>query len=159
MTFYYFAYGSCMCHIDLTRTMGEDMYKYLVGTAILTGYRLRFSRFSVKRQCGVLDIIPDHQQLVEGVLYNLPQRFSVELDKREAVFQQGYRREIIRVNSQEKIYHNVRTYVVVNKLNQEIAPNQNYSDTVIRGAISAGLSQTYCQRLSAHMAQLQRQKA
>ncbi len=135
MTFYYFAYGLCMCPLDLRQTMGEDMYQYLIGTAILRGYRLRFSRFSVKRQCGVLDIRPNAAQLVEGVLSNLPKRLSLQLDKREAVFQQGYRHEIIQVTTQEKLYQNVRTYVVVNKLSQEIAPNQSYYDTVLKGAI------------------------
>jgi cation transport regulator ChaC len=48
------------------------------------------------------------------------------------------------------------TYVVVNKLNQEVAPNDTYSDTVIRGAISCGLSREYCQQLLSHMTQLQR---
>ena len=32
--FYYFAYGSCMCPVDLKRTMGEKMHPYVVGTGI-----------------------------------------------------------------------------------------------------------------------------
>ena len=154
-SFYYFVYGSCMCPIDLQRSMGEDMYQYLVGKGTLKGYRLRFSRFSLNRQCGVLDVVPDAQEFVEGVLYNLPQRLSDHLDRREGVSLKGYRRETITIISQTQVYKPVRTYVVVNKLNQEVAPNDTYSDTVLRGAISCGLSREYCQQLLSHMTQLQ----
>jgi cation transport regulator ChaC len=155
-TFYYFAYGSCMCPVDLTRTMGENTSNYVLGTAILSGYRIAFNRFSRNRQCGVLDIVPDHNYHVEGVLYNLPWHLSDRLDIREAVPQKGYRRETITVESNGKIYQNVRTYVVVNKLSQEIAPNDLYFDTVLRGAITSGLSQEYCWRLFHHMYNLQK---
>lgn len=155
-TFYYFAYGSCMCPIDLKRTMGEDTYNYVVGRAILQGYRLQFNRRSRLRQCGVLDIVLAKESLVEGVLYKLPWRLSDRLDEREEVPNNGYRREIVTVESQGKIYENVRTYVVVDKLKQELAPNDWYFNTVLRGAITCGLSEEYCWKLFSHMYQLQK---
>lgn len=154
-SFYYFAYGSCMCPIDLKRTMGEHTHKYVLGRALLKGYRLGFNRLSRLRQCGVLDIVPASNHSIEGVLYNLPWRLSDRLDEREEVPNNGYRREIISVESHGQQYHNVRTYVVVEKLSRELAPDDWYFNTVLRGAITCGLSESYCWQLFNHMYKLQ----
>jgi cation transport regulator ChaC len=124
--FYYFAYGSCMCPVDLKRSLLENTHNYVVGRAILQGYRLGFYRRSQIRNCGVLDIVPDHKSYVEGVLYHLPWRLSSLLDEREEIPRKGYRHEFVDVESKGKTYQKVRTYVVVNKLDQEIPPNDWY---------------------------------
>ncbi|MEQ9354344.1 gamma-glutamylcyclotransferase [Coleofasciculus chthonoplastes] len=154
-TFYYFAYGSCMCPVDLKRSLNESTHAFVLGSAVLNGYRLGFNRKSVKRNCGVLDIVPDVNATVEGVLYRLPERFSDPLDHREEVPRGGYRRETVQVCCQGRIYHNVRTYVVVEKLAEELAPNDWYFNVVLRGAITCGLSESYCWQLFNHMHQLQ----
>ena len=107
--FYYFAYGSCMCPVDLQRTFGETTHSYVIGTAILKGYRLGFYRHSARRNCGALDVVVDPHSYVEGVLYQLPWRFSDRLDEREEVPQNGYRHEYVAVHSRGKVYPNVRT--------------------------------------------------
>ena len=156
-TFLYFAYGSCMCPVDLQRTLGEPAYPYLVGTAMLEGYRLGFNWRSPRRECGVLDVVPDARSRVLGVLYALPWRLSDQLDDREDVPRGGYRRETITVTSQGQTYRDVRTYVVVDKLTRELAPNDWYFTVVMRGATTCGLPEEYCWKLFHHMAQLQRQ--
>jgi cation transport regulator ChaC len=154
--FYYFAYGSCMCPVDLKRSLGENTHNYVIGTATLPGYRLGFYRRSQHRNCGVLDIVADPNRTVEGVLYYLPWRLSHLLDEREEVPRNGYRHEFIEVVSQGKVYKNVRTYVVVDKLTEEIPPNDWYFDVVLRGALTCGLPEQYCWQLFNHMYQLQR---
>ena len=154
-TFYYFAYGSCMCPVDLKRTMGENTHKYVMGAGILNGYRLGFYRYSASRKCGVLDVVKDSNRNVHGVLYRLPWRLSESLDKREDVPSGGYRRESVNIDFQGKVYKNVRTYVVVNKLVSEIAPNDWYFNVVLRGAITCKLPQEYCWGLFNHMHSLQ----
>jgi cation transport regulator ChaC len=146
-----------MCPVDLARTLGEPTYPYVVGTGILHGYRLGFNRRSRLRDCGVLDIVPDAQKYVEGVLYRLPLRLSDRLDEREEVPHNGYRRETIAIESGEATYTDVRTYVVVDKLPQELAPNDWYFDVVMRGAIACGLSENYCWQLFDRMRHLQQQ--
>lgn len=157
-TFYYFAYGSCMCPVDLQRTLGESTHHYVVGTARLEGYRLGFNRRSHHRNCGVLDIVHDPHSQVEGVLYQLPWRLSDRLDEREEVPTGGYRREHITVYRGDRHYPDVRTYMVVQKLSQELAPNDWYFDVVMRGATTCGLSEEYCWRLFDQMHQLQQQQ-
>ncbi|MDJ0510184.1 MAG: gamma-glutamylcyclotransferase [Crocosphaera sp.] len=157
-SFYYFAYGSCMCPVDLKRTFGENTHEYVVGTGVLEGYKLGFYRRSLRRNCGALDVVPDANAKVEGVLYQLPWRFSDRLDEREEVPRNGYRWEYVNVHSKGKVYQNVRTYVVVDKLPQELAPNDWYLNVVLRGAVTCGLSEEYCWNLFNHMHQLQSQQ-
>lgn len=156
--FYYFAYGSCMCPVDLKRTLKENTHQYIVGHATLSGYRLGFYRYSKMRKSGVLDVVPDDKSSVTGVLYHLPWRLSQPLDIREDVHRGGYRHEYVEVKCHGKIYRNVRTYVVVDKLKQEMAPSDWYFNVVLRGAVTCGLPEEYCWSLFNHMHQLQLQQ-
>lgn len=151
-SFLYFAYGSCMCPVDLKRSLGESTHRYVIGPATLPGYRLGFFRRSEKRNCGVLDIVQDMTACVEGVLYQLPQRLSPLLDEREV----GYQHELVTVRCNGKTYGPTRTYSVVEKLSHEIAPNDWYFNVVLRGAYTCGLPETYCWNLFHHMHRLQR---
>ncbi|ARV57244.1 gamma-glutamylcyclotransferase [Nostocales cyanobacterium HT-58-2] len=153
--FYYFAYGSCMCPVDLKRSLGEKTHPYVIGLGTLKGYRLGFYRYSPTRHCGVLDVVKDRKASVNGVLYQLPWRLSDRLDKREDVPEGGYRHEFVDIHSQGQVYKNVRTYVVVNKLLEEAAPNDWYFNVVLRGAVTCGLPEEYCWNLFNHMYQLQ----
>ncbi|MBD1996182.1 gamma-glutamylcyclotransferase [Leptolyngbya sp. FACHB-541] len=149
--FYYFAYGSCMCPVDLKRSLGENVHAHVIGAATLRGYRLGFFRQSRLRNCGVLDVVKDPTAFVEGVLYRLPQRLSDRLDLRE----EGYQHEIVTIHHQGQQYENVRTYVVLEKLTEELAPNDWYFNVVLRGAVTCGLPEQYCWQLFNHMHQLQ----
>ncbi|AFY34477.1 gamma-glutamylcyclotransferase [Calothrix sp. PCC 7507] len=157
--FYYFAYGSCMCPVDLKRSLGEHTHPYVVDTGILKGYRLGFYLYSPTRQCGVLDVVKDAKASVKGVLYQLPWRLSDRLDIREGVSQSVYSQELVDIHCQDRIYKNVRTYVVVNKLAEEVAPNDWYFNIVLRGAVTCGLPEEYCWNLFNHMYQLQLSKS
>lgn len=151
--FYYFAYGSCMCPVDLKRSLGESTHDWIVGTATLEGYRLGFFRRSQRRNCGVLDIVKDPNSQVEGVLYRLPNQVSGRLDERE----EGYCHETVEVYCQAQRYSHVRTYTVIDKLTEEHAPNDWYFSVVLRGAVTCGLPEQYCWKLFHHMHQLQQQ--
>jgi cation transport regulator ChaC len=153
--FYYFAYGSCMCPVDLKRSLGENTHFYIIGSGLLKGYRLGFYRYSFTRKCGVLDIVQDETTNVNGVLYELPCRLSEHLDRREGLSKNGYRYEYVDIYCQEKLYKNVRTYTVVSKLAEEAAPNDEYFNIVLRGAVTCGLPEEYCWNLFNHMYRLQ----
>ncbi len=152
---YYFAYGSCMCPVDLQRTLQEAVEPYIVGTATLTGYRVGFYYYAQHRNCGVLDIVPDRDSTVHGVLYRLPARLIPALDLREHVPQGGYRHELVNVRCQNRHYLQVKTYVVVNKLSTEYPPNDWYAGVVMRGAATCNLPTDYRHQLHAHIQRLQ----
>lgn len=149
--FYYFAYGSCMCPVDLKRSLGESTHAYVIGAGTLKGYRLGFFRRSDRRNCGVLDVVKDASSTVQGVLYQLPYRLSDRLDERE----EGYQHEMVEVECNGKRYTSVRTYSVIDKLTEEHAPNDWYFSVVLRGAVTCGLPEQYCWNLFNHMHQLQ----
>jgi cation transport regulator ChaC len=105
-----------------------------------------------------LDVVKDPNSTVEGVLYQLPWRLSDRLDEREEVPRNGYRHETIQVRCRGRLYADVRTYVVVDKLAEELAPNDWYFGVVMRGAVTCGLPEQYCWQLFNHMHQLQQAK-
>ncbi|MBE9078854.1 gamma-glutamylcyclotransferase [Romeria aff. gracilis LEGE 07310] len=153
--FYYFAYGSCMCPVDLKRSLGESTHDYVVGPATLEGYRLGFYRQSRRRECGALDLVRDPTASVQGVLYRLPNRLSPQLDQRE----EGYLREIVTVECGDRVYEKTRTYVVADKLSTELPPSDGYSQVVLRGAQTCGLPEPYYWQLFYHMLNLQQQQS
>ncbi|MBO9997804.1 MAG: gamma-glutamylcyclotransferase [Cyanobacteria bacterium SID2] len=153
--FYYFAYGSCMCPVDLKRSLGENTHLYVMGIATLKGYRIGFHYYSSQRQCGALDILPDPTREVQGVLYRLPWRLSDRLDRREGVQQNAYRHEWVTVDRGKQTYIRARTYVVVQKTSVEIPPNDWYFNVVMRGATTCRLPEHYCWQLFQHMYKLQ----
>ena len=157
-SFYYFAYGSCMCPVDLKRSLCENTHNYVIGPATLKGFRLGFYCYCQKRDCGVLDIVEDPKSSVEGVLYKLPWRLSVNLDQRECVHEGRYRHELVDIHAHGQRYKNVRTYVVIDKESEEFAPNDWYFNVVLRGAVTSGLPEQYCWKLFNHMHQLQQQQ-
>ncbi|MEB3209844.1 MAG: gamma-glutamylcyclotransferase [Leptolyngbyaceae bacterium] len=142
-----------MCPVDLKRSLGEHMHPYVLGAAVLRGYRLGFFRRSRIRNCGVLDIVQDASAHIHGVLYRLPMRVSDRLDARE----EGYCHETICVERGETLIQNVRTYTVIDKATQEYAPNDWYFNVVMRGAVTCGLPEHYCWKLFHHMHHLQNQ--
>lgn len=144
-----------MCPVDLKRSLGENTHPYVIGSATLTGYQLGFFRKSERRNCGVLDIVQDSTSSVEGVLYQLPDRLSALLDAREI----GYIRTAVTVVHQGRVYQNVRTYTVLDKLTREMAPNDWYFNVVLRGAHTCGLPEQYCWKLFHHMHALQKLEA
>lgn len=152
--FYYFAYGSCMCPVDLKRSLRETTHPYVIGPAQLKGYRLGFFRYSRRRQCGVLDIMHTPGATVHGVLYSLPWHLSALLDHRE----EGYVHHPVTIECQGKTFSNTRTYTVLEKLGHEHAPSDWYFDVVMRGALTCGLPESYCWQLFAHMHGLQLQQ-
>ncbi|MBE7382419.1 MAG: gamma-glutamylcyclotransferase [Leptolyngbya sp. SIO1E4] len=153
--FYYFAYGSCMCPVDLKRSLGENTHPYIVGAATLKGYRLGFRYRCPKRNGGALDILPTSNGEIYGVLYRLPWRLSANLDAREGVHLNRYRHEFVTVKSEGRHYLKVRTYVVVKKTSVEIPPDDWYFNVVLRGAVTCQLPEPYCWQLFEHMRSLQ----
>jgi cation transport regulator ChaC len=103
-------------------------------------------------------VIKDPTSAVEGVLYQLPQRLSYTLDQREGVHQNWYQHELVDIESNGCLYKDVRTYVVVDKLGEELAPNDWYFNVVLRGAVTCGLPEQYCWQLFNHMHQLQQRR-
>jgi len=79
----YFAYGS---NLDWAQMKQRCPLAKFVCRAKLPAHRLAFTLKSVRRDCGVADVLPDQAKDVWGVVYELPDSELKNLDKRE-----GYR--------------------------------------------------------------------
>ncbi|MBB3178254.1 ABC transporter substrate-binding protein [Variovorax sp. Sphag1AA] len=64
----YFAYGSNMLHDQIGARCPSQKF---ICVAELPGYRLAFTRYSPKRQCGVADIVPAPGESVWGALFEM----------------------------------------------------------------------------------------
>lgn len=148
----YFAYGSCMNHVSFKRDV--PTFK-VAGRAVAKGYRVAFTRKSIKWGAGVADLIEEPGCITEGVLYLIPEEMLDSLDQREGAGKHlknpAYKRMEIEANI-DGIILKALTYEVVNKEVNEIAPSREYMNTILEG--TSMLSPAYVQMLEEHMERL-----
>lgn len=116
----YFAYGSNM---DQNQMKERCPSAVLIGTATLADYRLAFTIFSPKRQCGCADIIPSKGNTVYGLLYRLTDAEMKAMDDFEG-HPTHYRRITVRVNGSEREV-DAYSYEVVDK-QEDLHPSVHY---------------------------------
>lgn len=131
----YFAYGSCTNLESFKETMkkaGCEDKIHICGVGRLNDYRLAFTRKSIKRGGGVLDIIKSPGDYVLGVIYEIPEEAVSAIDLREGAPDCYERIDNVKV----KLGHEqleVFTYTVVEKDLNEIKPSADYFDMVYKG--------------------------
>jgi hypothetical protein len=133
----YFGYGSTMA--DLKEQPEEAEF---LGSARLPDHRLAFTRDSRTWQAGAADVVPAPGMFVWGALYRVSRRFLEEtLDPREgAGF--AYRRVEVGVDQGGR-ESSAFTYVVLEKVDPELLPSEEYVAKVIEGAKASALPETY----------------
>ena len=77
---HYFAYGSNMSWPQMVSRCPSARF---VRRAVLRDHKLAFTRKSVSRGCGVPDAVPHDGALVWGVVYDIADPDTVELDRPE----------------------------------------------------------------------------
>ncbi|WP_051663471.1 gamma-glutamylcyclotransferase family protein [Alicyclobacillus macrosporangiidus] len=124
----YFAYGSCMNHLDFMRTCPTA--RLVSDNAELRGYRLVFNGRSVTRGGGVANIRRAQGHVVHGVLWDVQDpREIAALDRREgAPF--VYRRRRAKVYVGETPMW-VWTYELVSPLSVEVPPSEEYAGLIV----------------------------
>ena len=142
-----FAYGSCMCAESMSDTLGQEARRFILGSAVLTGYGLRFLYYSHVRQGGMCTIVKSEHEVVEGLLYRLPRALIPKLDVREGVQSNKYLPELVSVTCRGSRHDKVQTYVAVHCVAAEVPPSIEYATVVIRGALVANLSPMYVAEL------------
>ena len=147
----YFAYGSNLNLKDLgeferdkfpnREKSFEDTTNILDGIFFLPDYQLQFTYKSIKREGGVLDVIPKLGHAVAGKL------FEVEdwnlLDAKEGAPYVYEKIEITVIDENGKTF-DAFTYVVTSKNKVEyVKPNQKYVGIVSDGYKEFGISQKF----------------
>ena len=125
---YYFAYGSNLNEKQMKERCPDSK---LLGVAVLKNYRLDFTIYSSRWNCGCADVLKDDGKEVWGLLYTLSEEDLQKLDKFEGN-PDFYRR--IQVDVIDKMGKSIKsyTYDVVNKSPFQM-PSSKYLN-IIKGA-------------------------
>lgn len=133
-----FAYGSNM---DPDQMQERCPSMQFVCIAVLREHHLDFSRKSIKRRCGVADVVPSLNSHVWGVVYEITKQDLEALDENEGYRpnrppqRNAYNRRtrIVFQDGDETKPLNVEIYFAVPQENSPL-PNQEYKDLIMCGA-------------------------
>lgn len=143
---HYFAYGSNMSHVQMVARCPSHKF---ICAAELLGYRLAFTRYSRKRDCGVADIVPDPEQSVWGAVFEVSGDDLAALDRHEGAHANppAYVRIAVRVAAVDGRVFEAITYEVFDKATFEHAPSAAYLGLIIDGALNCDLPEAYREAL------------
>ncbi len=149
--FQLFAYGSCMNHGSLGKTLGCRVSEYFIGPAYLEHYKLVFDYASLNELVCCANIRPQNGHVVEGALFKLPIECLESIDRREGVFIKRYKRQLVRLS-----LHNGKTtfgytYIGLVTLNDEAAPSARYRELLLQGVCDSKVSYQYQVNLFEHI--------
>jgi gamma-glutamylcyclotransferase len=140
---YYFAYGSNMNWPQMQRRCPSARF---VCVGRLAGYHFGITRHSRLRNCGTANVYPATGKEVWGIVYDISDEDLLVLDG----FEDGYRREILRVYSSEYGRPPLDTLVYVATLEENVPrPNAEYRRLIVEGAKHWNLPATYLALLEA----------
>ena len=142
---YNFAYGSNMSTNYLRQYCPSAK---VVMTAVLPNYEIQFRRYSTELEGGISTIMEAPGQLVEGVIYEIPQAEIEELDILEDVPLSLYRRDRFLVFGADENWHQAHLYRVV-KPEGPFPVSAHYLEYMIAGAKEHKLSVGYVEKLIA----------
>lgn len=135
----YFAYGSNMSPAVFSEICPNH---HFLSRARLRGYRMVFSRRSVRSGFGVADVVPTDGVAVWGVLYQIEEDELPFLDRKEGC-PKAYGRIDVTVTVREGLIEEAFTYTVTSKEEKEIPPSEDYLNLLVEGAIARKLPQSY----------------
>jgi len=136
---YHFAYGSNLC----TEFVREYCPRAtVVGRASLPNYRVEFRHYSETMGGGISTIMEAPGALVQGCLYEIPDRQLRKLDAVESVPDGLYRRDTFLVLDAGGNWQRADLYRVAAPTGPYL-PSRSYVDLMLAGAKEHGLSSEY----------------
>jgi gamma-glutamylcyclotransferase (GGCT)/AIG2-like uncharacterized protein YtfP len=153
-TKYYFAYGSNMNMKYLKTWIVQHGARpdgiRSAQKGILKGYRIVANQYSKVWKCGNVNLVPDPNGTVEGVLMEIDNSIESLLDKKESMLN-GYERKNVKVTDEEgREFDKVFLYLSPKASLEASHPvSQQYLQTILTGATEFGISDEYVGRLKA----------
>jgi len=145
MAIYYFAYGSNMAPNVMARLCPEHRF---LGVARLDGYRIAFTRRSVRTGTGVADIVAEAGSTVWGVLYEIGEGDVAILDRKEG-HGWAYVREPFTVRLESGAEQQAVAYTVRTKESSPVRPSRAYVGSLVNAARERELLASYIRHLEA----------
>jgi gamma-glutamylcyclotransferase len=136
---YYFAYGSNM---DQNQMKDRCPDSKLISKAFLKDYKLAFTIFSPKRQCGCADVIKSVGDEVWGLVYEVTKDDLEKLDEFE-MHPIKYKRFTTKVINKSGEEIEVETYEVVEKSLEHLKPSKEYFGIIQKAAIDFQFPENY----------------
>jgi gamma-glutamylcyclotransferase len=149
VTINYFAYGSNMAAEVMEGMCPRNRF---LGVARLDGYRLAFTRRSIRTGTGVADVIPATNETVWGALYEIEDDELTAIDRKEG-YGWAYTRVMCPVlleaggQGQAAVVYTVRVKEPV-----QVLPSRQYLDCLIAAARDRRLPKAYVEKLQTMVA-------
>lgn len=140
------AYGSNMAAEVMEGLCPRNRF---LGVARLSGYRLAFTRRSIRTGTGVADVIPARNQTVWGALYEIEDDELTAIDRKEGygwAYTRVMCRALLEAGGQGQM---AVVYTVHVKEPAEIMPSRQYLDRLIAAAHERRLPKAYAEKLEA----------
>ena len=151
MSVEYFAYGSNIAEDVMA---GISPRHRCLGVASLPGFRMAFTRRSVRTGTGVADVVPDAESTVWGVLYEIDDGDIAALDRKEGNGWAYVRQPVVVRLGADDVEHQAVTYVVAKKEPSEVPPDPEYLGGIISAARQRGLPDEYVAQMTSRRASL-----
>ena len=119
---YYFVYGSNMDQNQMSERCPDSA---LVCKVVLKNYRIAFTIYSPKRNCGCADIVKDIGSEVWGLLYKISENDLKRLDEAEN-HPDKYCRFTTSVKDEFGNKYSTETYEVASKEGDFLKPSDHY---------------------------------
>ena len=116
--------------------------------ASLPNFHIEFRRYSADLQGGISSIIEAPGEMVQGVIYHIPEAEILQLDVLEDVPQGLYRRDTFLVLGEDGVWHKAELYRVVSP-SGPYDPAVQYIRWMIEGAREHKLDEAYVEELVA----------
>jgi gamma-glutamylcyclotransferase len=141
----YFAYGSNLAKGAMSLQCPGSKY---VGRAQLRGYRLAFTRRSIRTGTGVADVVPCSGGYVWGALYEVNEEALAALDRKEG-HGWAYMRVpvVVYVNGGAEPAGAI-TYRVLEPEPNEVPPSRDYVGRLVEAARYQRFPSSYIDRLA-----------
>lgn len=149
MTIRYFAYGSNMAAQVMESLCPRHRF---LGVAHLDGFRLAFTRRSIRTGTGVADVIPARGDIVWGALYDIEDDELAAIDRKEGygwAYTRVMRPVLLEAGGQGQA---AVIYTVQVKEPAQVLPSRQYLDQLIAAAHERRLPEVYVEKLETMVA-------
>jgi hypothetical protein len=114
--------------------------------AYLPNFEVQFRFWSKRRNGGISSIISKPGELVHGVIYDISNEETADLDVLESVPDCLYKREKFKVMGEDSKWYDAEIYYVVDPKGP-FTPSKEYVETMIKGAKQHGIDPEYIKKL------------
>jgi hypothetical protein len=118
----------------------------------LPNYEVQWPAWSDTFRGGTSSIVENPGELVEGVLYDCPERELKELDYKPGLYVPAYKRETFTVLGEDGQWHRAELYRL-RALSGPFPPSRSYVEGMLSGAREVGLSPAYIDKIEGWLRQ------